>query len=101
MKLEGLVSTEELCSRYRVERTFISSLYESGLIEVVTIEQKEYVHHDKIRDFEKMHRLHYDLNINLEGMEAVQHLLQQLKKLQKQNLQLRNLSSIYMKKSSR
>lgn len=95
MKLEELISTDELCSRYRVERTFISSLYESGLIEVITVEQKDYVHYDRIRDFEKMHRLHYELNINLEGLEAVQHLLKQLKKLQKQNLQLRNRLNIY------
>lgn len=95
MKIEELISTDELCSKYRVERTFISSLYESGLIEVIRVEQNEYVHHDKIRDFEKMHRLHHDLNINIEGLEAIEHLLKQLRKLQKKNSELRNRLSLY------
>lgn len=95
MKLEDLIATEELCEKYKVEYTFIRSLKESGLIKIVTLEQREYVPCDKMADFEKMRRLHYDLNINLEGLEAVQHLLNQVIKLQKKNRQLRNRLNIY------
>lgn len=95
MNLEDLITTEEICVRYQVERTFIQSLSESGLIEVIRVEQKEYVHCDKIGEFEKMHRLHYDLNINLEGLEAIQHLLKQVKQLQKDNRRLRNRLKIF------
>lgn len=97
MNLEDLITTEELCVRYHVERTFIQSLSESGLIEVIRVEQKEYVHCDKIGQFEKMHRLHYDLNINLEGLEAIQHLLKQVKQLQKDNRRLRNRLDLFEK----
>lgn len=95
MNLEEFVSTRELCEKYRVEHTFIRSLSESGLIEVVQIQQAEYVHCDKISEFEKMRRLHYDLEINLQGLEAIQHLLNQVKKLQKANLRLQNRLNIY------
>lgn len=95
MNLEELITTQELCERYSVEQTFIRSLYESGLIQVITVEKKEYVHCDKMADFEKMLRLHYDLQINLEGLEAIQHLLQQVKELKKINLQLRNRLDLY------
>lgn len=95
MNLEDLIATEDLCKRYKVEHTFIRSLNESGLIEVITIERREYIPGDKITDFEKMRRLHYELNINLEGLEAVQHLLKQVVKLQKKNQQLKNRLSIY------
>lgn len=95
MNLNELIPTEELCARYRVEHRFIRSLDESGLLEVIRIEQREYVHCDKIGEFEKMHRLHYDLEINLEGLEAIYHLLRQVKKLQKKNQELRNRLGIY------
>lgn len=97
MNLNELIPTEELCTRYRVEHTFIRSLNESGLLEVITIEQREYVHCDKIGEFEKMQRLHYDLEINMEGLEAIHHLLRQLTKLQKKNQELRNRLGIYEK----
>lgn len=95
MNLKDLIATEELCERYKVEHTFIRSLNESGLLEIVTVERKEYIPCDKMAEFEKMRRLHYELNINLEGLEAVQHLLKQVIKLQKKNRQLKNRLSIY------
>lgn len=95
MNLEELIATEELCERYKVEHTFIRSLSESGLIEIITIEQREYVHCDRMAEFEKMRRLHYDLEINLEGLEAVTHLLEQLRELQKTNQRLQNRLNLY------
>lgn len=95
MKPEELITTEELCSIYKVERTFITSLSHSGLLKVIEVEQKEYVHSDAIGEFEKMHRLYHDLHINIEGLEAIHHLLGQVQKLQKKNRKLRNRLSIY------
>ncbi|MDT0649374.1 chaperone modulator CbpM [Autumnicola edwardsiae] len=95
MRSDDLVPAEEICSLYKVERTFISSLYESGLIEIVTLERKEYVPCDHLRNFEKMMRLHKDLDINIEGLQAIHHLLDQVQKLQKQNVRLKNRLSLY------
>jgi|TARA_Y100000588_G_scaffold205498_1_gene219331 hypothetical protein len=95
MNLEDLIPTDEICARYKVKSTFVSSLYESGLIEIITVEETEYVHCDEISEFERLWRLHYDLDINLEGLEAIQHLLRQVKKLQKQNLELKNRLGLY------
>ena len=95
MNLNDLIEIDELCIRYKVEHTFIRSLSESGLIEIISLKQKEYVHCDKITEFEKMHRLYHDLNINLEGLEAIQHLLKKLKELQKTNLKLQNRLNRY------
>jgi len=95
MNLKDLIEIDELCIRYKVEHTFIRSLNESGLIEVISMEQKEYVHCNKITEFEKMHRLYHDLNINMEGLEAIQHLLKKLKELQKINIKLQNRLNLY------
>ncbi|HSP12793.1 MAG TPA: chaperone modulator CbpM [Salegentibacter sp.] len=95
MNLEDLIPTEEICIRYKVEQTFISSLSQSGLIRIITVEKTEYVPSDEISEFERLRRLHYELDINLEGLEAIQHLLRQVEKLQKQNRKLKNRLGLY------
>ncbi|MGA8854173.1 MAG: chaperone modulator CbpM [Christiangramia sp.] len=95
MRKDDLIPAEEICIRYKVERQFVSSLYESGIIEVVTIEETEYVHCDHLAEFEKMMRLHHELDINMEGLEAINHLLKQIQELQKNNRLLKNRLGLY------
>ncbi len=95
MKNEDLIPADEICMRYKVERQFVSSLYESGIIEMVTIQENEYIHCDHLADFEKMMRLHKELEINIEGLEAINHLLRKINRLQQDNLRLRNRLGLY------
>ncbi len=95
MKKEDLIPADEICVRYKVERQFVSSLMESGIIEVTRIEETEYIHCDYLAEFEKMMRLHHDLDINLEGLEAIHHLLKQIRQLQKDNRRLKNRLGLY------
>ncbi|TBW27868.1 chaperone modulator CbpM [Gramella sp. KN1008] len=95
MKKEDLIPAEEICIRYEVEHQFVSSLSEIGIIEIITIEDAEYVHCDYLGDFEKMIRLHRDLDINLEGLEAINHLLKRIRELQKDNRRLKNRLGLY------
>jgi len=95
MKNEELIPADEICVRYQVERQFVSSLYESGIIEIVTVQETEYIHCDHLADFEKMMRLHKELDINLEGLEAINHLLKQIQDLHKDNIRLRNRLGLY------
>ena len=95
MRNEELIPADEICVRYKVERQFVSSLYESGIIEIVTIEETEYVHCDNLAEFEKMMRLHHELDINMEGLEAINHLLKQIEELQNNNRRLKNRLGLY------
>ncbi|SHF79596.1 MerR HTH family regulatory protein [Salegentibacter echinorum] len=95
MNLEDLIPTDEICTRYKVERNFVHALTESGLLHTVTVQKITYVHCDEISEFEKLRRLHYELDINLEGLEAIQNLLSQVKKLQNQNVALKNKLNLY------
>ena len=95
MRSEELIPADEICVRYQVERQFVSSLYESGIIEIVTVQETEYIHCDHLADFEKMMRLHKELDINLEGLEAISHLLRQIQELQKDNMRLKNRLGLY------
>lgn len=95
MRKEELIPADEICVRYKVERQFVSSLSESGIIEVIRIEETEYIHCDHLADFEKMMRLHHELEINVAGLEAINQLLQQIDHLQQDNLRLKNRLGLY------
>ena len=73
-----------LCTHYNIEVSFITSLTEYGLLEIITLEDTQYVDKDKIRELEKLIQLHYDLDINMEGIDAISHLLQRINTLQKE-----------------
>ena len=92
---EHLISTDDFCTHYKVEYAFINALQQQGLIEIVTINQHSFIDHDHIRNVEKLVRLHYDLDINLEGIEAITYLLNRVKDMQDEIMVLKNKLSIY------
>ncbi|HMH31518.1 MAG TPA: chaperone modulator CbpM [Puia sp.] len=85
----------ELCAYYDVELTFISSLEEYGLIEINQVAEKKLIPLDKLQELEKFIHLHYDLDINIEGIDAIQHLLQRVKSMQAEVDALRNKLKMY------
>ncbi|AVR44980.1 MerR family transcriptional regulator [Christiangramia fulva] len=95
MRKDNLIPAKEICIRYKVERQFVSTLFESGIIEIVKIEETEYIPDEQLGEFERMIRLSRDLEINMEGLEAIHHLLRQIEKLQKDNRRLRNRLGLY------
>jgi chaperone modulatory protein CbpM len=95
MQTEYLIAIDEFCASHNIEISFISSLQKSGLIEVITIKESEFIDADQLRQLEKMVRFYYEFDINLEGIETINHLLQQLKKLQEENINLRNKLRLY------
>jgi hypothetical protein len=92
---EHLISTDDFCSHYKVEYSFISSLQEHGLIEIITIDQHSFIDHDHLKNVEKLVRLHYDLDINLEGIEAITYLLNRVKNMQAEIIALKNRLRLY------
>ncbi|HWJ28237.1 MAG TPA: chaperone modulator CbpM [Flavisolibacter sp.] len=90
MDKEELMPADEFCAHYEVEYTFIGSLVESGLIEITTIDQRNYIHTHQMSDIEKFIHMHYDLDINMEGIEAIAHLLQRIHEMQHEITFLKN-----------
>ena len=92
---EHLISTDDLCIHYQVEYAFINSLQQHGLIEITTIEEHSFIDHDHLKNIEQLMRLHYDLDINVEGIETVTYLLNRIKDMQEEVVALRNKLSLY------
>ncbi len=92
---EHLISAQDFCTYYKVEHSFINSLVEYGLIEIIKKEQASFIDIDRLHDLEKFVRLHYDLDINLEGIEAITHLVQRVENMQSEITALKNRLWLY------
>lgn len=90
MEPEKYIRITELCSYYSIDDSFVHSLRDYGLMEIVVMEDQEVIPEEQVKDFEKMLRLHYELEINLEGIDAINHLLHQIRDLQEEVKSLRN-----------
>lgn len=88
------ISVEQCCIYYRIEASFMQELNEHGLIELVRSGKTKFISYDQLPDLEKYMRLHYDLEINMEGMEAISHLLNRVKFLQQEIKRLQQLPNI-------
>ncbi len=95
MKNEELIAVTQLCTHYQIEFSFVNSLAELGLIETILVEQTPYLSHNQIRDLEKLIRLHEELEINLEGIDVIYHLLKKVDQQQVELNALRNRLRLY------
>ena len=92
---EKKITYRECLQIYQVEETFLDSLQNSGLIEIVIEEEDKYIDYDYLQDIEQFVRWHYELEINIEGIEALHHMLQQVRELQSDVEQLREELKFY------
>ncbi len=95
METGHLIAANDFCSSHQIEISFISSLKEFGLIEITTIKETSYIDTRQLQQLEKFLRMHYDLEINLEGIEAITHLLNRVNNMQDEITALKNRLSLY------
>lgn len=90
METKEFISIQLFCSYYKVPKSFVNALHDLELIEIIRIQEVYYIHKTQIGEIEKIMRLHYDLDINLEGVDAIYNLLKQVRSLQKDIVLLNN-----------
>jgi hypothetical protein len=95
MQTQNLISLNEFCVNHNIEIEFISSLQQTGLIEITTLKEVEYIDTDQLQQLEKIIRLHYEFDINLEGIETITHLLQRINSMQDEIIALKNRLRFY------
>ena len=95
MDTKDLISVRQFCKHHNIPISFLKSLNEIELVEIITTKDELYIQTTQIRSVEKLVRLHYDLDINLEGIHVVHNLLQQVESLQNEVIDLNNRLSFY------
>ena len=95
MQKDYLIALNEFCKSHNIEISFISSLQETGLVQVTTIDESGFIEAGQLQQLEKFIRLYYELDINLEGIETISHLLERITSLQQENIKLKNRLRLY------
>ena len=85
-----LIIVSEYCDKCHIEPQFIDMLQEEGLIDVLTQDDTRYLTTDELPDVERFSRLYYDLDINMEGIDAIRHLLERMDEMQREIEYLRS-----------
>lgn len=89
MQQDNLILVSRYCSLHDLDRGFITELCRYELLEIITIEQEDYLDMSRLPELERITRLHDDLGINLEGIGAIVHLLDKMEQMNRQLLHLR------------
>jgi hypothetical protein len=95
MQTEYLIAIDEFCANHNIEVSFISSLQQNGLIKISTIKDTGFIDADQLHQIEKYIRFYYELDINMEGIETITHLLHRVISLQDEITELRNRLRLY------
>jgi chaperone modulatory protein CbpM len=95
MPTNPFISAKLFCSSHNIELSFIRSLHESGLIEMTLLENDSYVPVTELEQLEKITRFYFELGINMEGIEAINHLLRQISSMQQEIIELKNRLRLY------
>lgn len=88
------ISREELVKIYNVEITFFDELVDSGLLNIQTENEIRYLMYEDLPNFEKFTNWHYDLDINLPGLEVIHEMLKKMEVLKQRNRELMNRLSV-------
>lgn len=84
MAREKYILVSHYCKHTQIEDAFIERLHEFGLI---TFEEKQndaFIDEKDISEIERMFRLHNDLGINFEGLDAIKQMLKRINRMEKE-----------------
>ncbi len=84
-----LIIIKEYCIQNQIDPEFIIQLENEGLIQINIIEDEQYIHISQLNLLDQYIRWHYDLSINIEGIDVIQNLLHKIDDMQKEILRLR------------
>ena len=95
MSTEHLIAVEVFATHQGLETTFVHALHERGLIQITVVQEQHFLEPEQLARVEQLSRLHYDLEINLEGLEAISHLLDRMDEAQREARGLRERLRVY------
>ena len=95
MNTQEMIPAMDFCFHHNITISFIESLNRSGLIQITHLEERIFVPTSELKKLETYVTLHNDLDINIEGIETVSHLLHRIEYLQEHVQALNNRLRIY------
>ncbi|QAR30562.1 hypothetical protein EQP59_03950 [Ornithobacterium rhinotracheale] len=78
------IKISDYCNNTQIERTFISDLQEEGILALHQIDEEDFIEEEHLKELEKYIRWHYDLGINLAGIDAMRHMLDKMQLMERE-----------------
>ncbi len=95
MQTKYLIAVEEFCIHHGIEISLISTLQQSGMVKITTVKENRFIDSSQLQQLEKIVLFYNELEINLEGIETINHLLQKITVLQDEIITLKNRLNLY------
>lgn len=90
-----LIIITDYVNRTRIELSFIKILEENDLIHIYEVDNEQFLHYDELPRLEKYARMYYDLSINIEGIDAINHLIEKINILNTEIQSLKNRLDLF------
>ncbi|MGY3054703.1 chaperone modulatory protein CbpM [Pedobacter sp. UYEF25] len=90
-----LIAIADICLYEEIEINFVHALADFGLITTIVVKKTAFLDADELPKLTRFQHLYKDLDINLEGLHAVAHLLNQLEDVQSRVISLENELNYY------
>lgn len=94
-----LIIVSEYCHKCHIDPSFIDLLEETGLIQIQVEGGEHYLLISQLPELERYSRMYYDLSINLEGIDAIHHLLKRMELMRQEMNALRSRLLLYSNQS--
>jgi hypothetical protein len=95
METRSLIQIEQLCTHCNIDESFVLSLHELGHIELVFEDNNPYINESELKSLESLIYFNTELNINLEGIDAIGHLIKRIEQLQHELHSVKSQLNIY------
>ncbi len=89
------IHIKDFCSSHDIKEAFIFQLQEYELIALKVIDDQQFIYIEELPKVEKMVRLHQDLQINIDGIEAIYYLLERTQQMNAELQMLRKKLNRY------
>ena len=95
METYQLIKFEEVCIHHQLDDNFINTIQDFEIINFTIKDEVLYISSEELPVIERVIRLRYELNINMEGIEVIQRMRTKMEALQDQVQQLNNRLKLY------
>jgi chaperone modulatory protein CbpM len=92
---QDFIMADEFCANHQLEISFIHSLKDHGMIETIFVDQVLCLYVEELPRLEQIVRLHRDLEVNIEGIEVINDLLERIEEMQEEIARLRKRLDLY------
>ena len=92
---ETLIPVTEFCTHYHIEVSLLHSLQEYGLIAIESKDEELFIPASQLGELEKLLRMHSELNINLEGLDVINYLLDKMNEMHAELTSIKNRLRFY------